>query len=169
MGKRGHPLTDEERERILDLLDEGKTHGQIAKEVGRSPQTVGRVARAAGKSVDHSNLARVSRARETKKAVDAERRAEHAVAASGKLAEAMNLLGHDVYETVVVPGGRKKGGGTNRATVELVEVPARPRDWRDQATAARTLQQLMLDLIRYDDTGTDARSVVDDWLKAMTG
>lgn len=41
-------ITDEERAQIVVYLQEGQTHGWIARKVGRSKPTVGRVAKAEG-------------------------------------------------------------------------------------------------------------------------
>lgn len=49
------PLTDKERKKILAHLEDGKSNGWIAKEVGRSKETVRTLARKAGiDSVDQS-------------------------------------------------------------------------------------------------------------------
>lgn len=162
MGKRGVPLTDDEKQRILELVDQGLSYTKIAQQTGRSPQTVSRLAKAAGHDVEHSNLARVERANETRAAIGAERRAAIAASAADKLEEVIGKAGDPSYEVVMF--GR---GDTRRS--EVVAVPAGGSEWRDWASAARSFQQVFLDLVRYDERGDDDGADVDRWLSQVVG
>lgn len=158
------PVTDDEREAIIaDLRSGGTIHG-VAKQRGRAKGTIAKIAREAGVDVGESARSRVARAREVRLAVSAEQRAELAVELRGKLVEAMGRLGAPQYQAMLLPGG--KHGPPQTA---VVEVPAGARDWRDQAGAVRSLQQAMLDLVKYDERGDDDGADVDRWLADMTG
>lgn len=69
------PVTDDERRRILEHLRTGASCNATAKKFHRSPDTVSRIAKKAGHSFGHTNLAR---AHEARKAYGAEQRASTA-------------------------------------------------------------------------------------------
>lgn len=154
------PTSDDERQRILDLVAQGWTYTRISRETGRSPQTVSRIAKAAGHEVEHSNLARVETAQETRRAVGEERRARLASDVADKLDEALASMGGARVEVVMV------GRGESRRA-ELIQVPPSGADWRDWASAVRQMQQTMLDLVRYDERGEESMAAVDRWLEDM--
>ncbi|WP_273845420.1 helix-turn-helix domain-containing protein [Rubrobacter calidifluminis] len=56
-------VTEEERQRIISLLKSGLSQGKTAREVGRSKQTVSRIARAAGISSDVTAIKKAEAAR----------------------------------------------------------------------------------------------------------
>ena len=72
-----NPLTDKERQKIVTLLreHEGNRYA-VAKEVGRHPSTVGRVAREEGIESKSRNVAATKKATEARRAYAEERRLE---------------------------------------------------------------------------------------------
>ena len=160
----GKPIGDDERQAIADDLTSGATIHATAKKHRRAKGTVAKIAKEQGVRAPESARSRVAHARETRMAVSAERRAELAVEAAEKMAEAMSRLGEPSHVVMLLPGGKH---GPPETTV--VEVPAGARDWRDQAGAVRSLQQTMLDLVKYDERGDDDGADVDRWLEHITG
>lgn len=57
------PLTDDERQRIIDLVEQGVTRNEIARQLGRSGGTITSVAQAAGLTFDRSATKTATRAR----------------------------------------------------------------------------------------------------------
>lgn len=66
------PVTDDERNAIVDALHAGRSARDIATEHGRSTDTISRIAKSIGWDFGRPNL---TRAREAKSAYSAERRA----------------------------------------------------------------------------------------------
>lgn len=89
------PLTDAERDRILDHLATGASCNATAKHFGRSPDTISRIAKKAGHAFGHTSLAR---AHEARKAYGAEQRATTAA----RLHEEADRLLDQLHEPHVV-------------------------------------------------------------------
>ncbi|MGW1679377.1 helix-turn-helix domain-containing protein [Saccharopolyspora sp. NPDC002376] len=58
------PTTDEERARVRRLHAQGKTRNDIAREIGRSPSTVSKIARELGLTFDRSKTAAATHAKQ---------------------------------------------------------------------------------------------------------
>lgn len=58
------PITDLDRERVRELHAQGKTRNDIAREIGRSPSTVSKLARALGLSFDRTKTAAATAAKQ---------------------------------------------------------------------------------------------------------
>lgn len=159
MGRRP-PLTDDERQRIVDLLDQGRTHGQIAREVGRSRQTVGRVAKATGHDVEQSNLARVARAQETRRSYGAESRAQRLV----KIHERIDRVLERMVERHVVFDFTKDGDYVEHAHDEPTSDAV-----RQYAAAVAQLSRAEMEIVKYDERGSEDHAAVDEWLRDRLG
>lgn len=150
------PLTDDERDRIVRLLGEGHSYANIAKQVGRSHGTIGRVAQSIGHQSGQTNLAR---AHEARSAFCAERRALAAARAQERLDEILE----DFWgkRPVVL---RDAEGGSYPASLAP--------DWKgvaDMAKAAQTLARLVLDVDRHDNRQEEGMAAVDAWLRDVVG
>ncbi len=131
-------LTDDERARIAALCAEGKSRNEIAAEVGRSPDSISRVAAEIGHEFGQTNLARAHEARSN---YSAEVRARIAAKAAER---ALKILdGFDDKQPVVV------GGGENGA--EVLDVALDARGQRDRASAAQILARTVLDIAKLDE------------------
>ncbi|MEU5847452.1 helix-turn-helix domain-containing protein [Saccharopolyspora shandongensis] len=58
------PVTDADRDRVRALHAQGKTRNDIAREIGRSPSTVSKLAHAAGLSFDRTKTAAATAAKQ---------------------------------------------------------------------------------------------------------
>lgn len=138
------PLNDEERQRIAALLETGMSCTAIAKELGRSNDTISRVAKSVGHRFGQSSAAR---ARDARSAYTAERRAVHAAQAQARIG--LLLAGFDDPQPVVAwtPTGPQA-------------VMAQPdaRAQRDRASAIQTLQRTVLDIDRHDNRGDSSEA-----------
>lgn len=135
-------LTDDERQRIVDLLPSGKSARAIADEVGRSVDTVSRIAREIGHSFGQTNLAR---AREARSGYCAERRAEIAALAAQRAREL--LEGFDERQPVVIGG----------MAPEVRDLDLDARGQKDRAQAANLLTRTVLDIARLDEKADHGR------------
>lgn len=133
------PLTDDERQRIITLIEAGKGCAEIAREVGRAVDTVSRIGKDIGHTFGRTNLAR---ALEARSAYSAEARAASAARAQERLDEVLALMG----ERQQVAVGTREG-------VEVVSLKPDARAWKDWAQAVNMLQRTVLDVKRADDQG----------------
>lgn len=152
------PITDDERTTIIELLEQGMSHAQVAREVGRSTGSVANVAKAHGVRADQSALARVVRANEARSAFCAERRA---VIAAKLTEEADRLLGemHDPYLVF------NFGGKDNTYEEHQLDEPPTEAKF----TMVRTVGQAMktvLDIDRQDNRADEGAAAVDEWLRS---
>ena len=151
-------VTETERQQIIDLLEDGLSHNAIAKQVGRSHQTVGRIAREVGHDVDQSNLARVEKAQETRRAVNAERRAHLAAFAADRAEELLTAFHDPVEELVPVPG----------VGAEKVTRKVQPKDHHYRSSSFGALMRHVMEVAKYDERGQDGSADVDEWLDWLT-
>jgi hypothetical protein len=152
------PLTQEERDEIIDLLPTGKSAREIAAHTGRSVDTVSRLARSVGHAFGQTNLAR---AHEARSAYSAERRAESAARAQ-ELAD--KLLGKASGKYLVFNfGGRDNDYNEH----ELEEPPVEAL--RQIAASYRDLMRTVLDVDRHDNRNDENLSAVDEWLRTIVG
>lgn len=152
------PLTDTERERIADLCRQGKTCTAIAREVGRSPDTISRIARQIGHRFGHTNAAR---AREARSAYSAERRAELAA----RFTEEAERLLDQMHQPHLAFNFGGKDNDYNERTLPEPPVEAK----RMLMQAAREAIRTVLDIDRHDNRADHGASVVDDWLRSVIG
>lgn len=162
MDKPTGPVTDDERARIVELLESGLSYAKVAEQTGRGQGTVSRVAAAAGWSAGHSAAARTRNAREARSAYTAEARAKAAERAQERVQELLDGFFDERQQVVVIHGG--DGAGT-----DVVDVKP---DWRaisDMAKAVNTLQRTVLDIDRHDNRADEGAAAVDQWLRSIVG
>lgn len=152
------PLTDDERDQIVTLIEAGKGCREIAEATGRSRSTVSGIAKEIGHTFGQSNL---TRAHEARSAYSAEKRAELAAKATER-AEQMLAKMEGAY-LVFNFGG--KDNDYNEHT--LSEPPTEAQ--RAMAQTFRDLMRTVLDIDRHDNRADDQLSAVDDWLRSMIG
>lgn len=152
------PLTDAERQHILDLIQSGKGCAEIASEVGRAPDTVSRLAKSIGWTFGVTNLAR---AHEARSAYSAERRAVVAARAQERAEELLEKMSGRYL--VFNFGGKEN----TYAEHELDEPPIEAI--RQMAQAFRDLQRTVLDIDRHDNRQDEGVSAVDAWLRDLVG
>lgn len=148
------PLTDDERQAIRDALEAGGGCAEVAKQFGRAPDTVSRIAKSMGHRFGVTNLAR---AHEARHAYTAEARAKLASEATTKAFDALAELERDQPIVTTVRG---------ETMVDYLRPDARA--WRDLAAAVGTLTKVVLDIDRHDNKADDSAAAVDAWLEAMT-
>lgn len=150
------PLSDEERQRIIDALPSGDTCNAIAKRLGFSPDTVSRVARTVGHDwgVKH-----VARAHQMNRVYGAENRAEQRSVAQWKAQQ--------VLARIASPFTQSEFGSDNRwHTLDLDEPP--PREERHMAQTWATLMREVRALDEHDRSD-EHLSDFDEWLRMMSG
>lgn len=154
----GRPIADTERQAILDLLPTGKSCRQIADEVGRSPNTVARVAKSVGHQWGRVNLARAASA---SKAYGAERRAERLAKIDERISRILERMGQP--HTAFNFGGKDN----TLATLELDEPDSDAL--RQYASAVAQLSRAEMEVVKHDERADGDVSAVDDWLRDRIG
>ena len=152
------PLDDDERQRIVDLLQQGKSARDIAADVGRSADTVSRVARSIGHRFGRTNL---THAREARSAYSAERRATIAARATEEAEKLLEQLGrrHVAFNF----GGRDN-------SYEEHEFDEPPVDAKLTIVRAfREAMRTVLDIDRHDNRNDEGLAAVDQWLRNIVG
>lgn len=152
------PLTDTERAQIRQLIEAGHGCVQIAKTVGRSNDTISRIAKAMGHTFGESNLARAHAARS---AYSADRRAALAAKATERAGEMLERMAGRYL--VFNFGGRDNTYEEH----ELAQPPTEAQ--RALAATFRDLMRTVLDVDRHDNADKGVSSAFDDWLQQMTG
>lgn len=146
------PLTDDERARIVDLLNEGHSANDIAKRTHRSVNTVSRIAKSIGHQFAQTNLAR---AHEARSAYSAERRATIAA----RLTVEAELLLDELHGEYLV---HNFGGKDNTYAEHKLEQP--PTEAKH--TIVRAVGQAMktvLDIDKHDNRDAENLSGFDAW------
>lgn len=155
----GHPpVTQAERDRIVELHGQGLSRNAIAKEIGRGGRTVSRIADELGLTFERTRTAAATAA---KKADGAARRAHLQVEALDAAAK--------LFEQMFAPTKVYNFGGKENDYNER-EHPEPPfRDKRDIATAIKALADTALKLAEYDKaTGNeDEKSMLSDLRVAL--
>lgn len=151
-------LSEAERAEIITLIESGKSCNDVAKTVGRSSDTVSRIAREIGWTFGRTNLAS---AREARSAYSAEKRAE--------IAASMTEHAERILRQLVEPHTAFNFGGKdndyNERTFDLPPADA-------AFTIARTARELVrtvLDIDRHDNRGDTVGSAFDAFLEHMMG
>lgn len=152
------PLDDDERQRIVQLIESGKGCAETAKLVGRSPDTVSRIARSIGWTFGVTNLAR---AHEARSAYSQDRRAQIAARATERAEEMLEKMSGAYL--VFNFGGRDN-------TYEEHTLDAPPTEaQRAMAQTFRDLMRTVLDIDRHDNRADEGLSAVDEWLRGIVG
>jgi hypothetical protein len=154
-------ITDAERRRILDHLATGASCNATAKKFRRSPDTISRIAKKAGHSFGHTNLAR---AHEARKAYGAEARA----ATASRLHEEADRLLAELHEPHVV---WNIGGKDNVYTEHRHPEPDVGAKYT-MIRAAREAMRTVLDIDRHDNRQGDveqAAGLIVDLVDGLRG
>lgn len=154
-------LTEDERQRIIELLHDGHSRAHIARETGRGVGTVNRIAEAIGVRADQSVASRTRGAREARSAYSAERRATSAAKAQQRADE---LLDRMVGRYLVFNFG---GRDNTYEEHELEQPPVEAL--RAMAAAYRDLVRTVLDVDRHDNRQDEGLAAVDQWLRDIAG
>lgn len=109
------PLTDQERQQIVDLLGQGLTRNEIARRTARSASTVTKIANEHGETFDRSQTQNATRA----KLIDLE--AERAELMAELLADARRLR-RQLWDPMVTKQAMVVGDGGGAAHVETIEI-----------------------------------------------
>jgi hypothetical protein len=140
---------------VVDLLPSGKPCRQIAREVGISPDTVSRIAKANGFRFGQQAAAH---AREVRSAYCAAWRADFAA----RLAEDAERLRSQLFTATEQ---WSFGGKDNLFSHETTDEPS-PQQKRDLMQSISTAIRTVLDIDRHDRQ-TDADSAVDQFLARL--
>jgi hypothetical protein len=152
------PFSDDERARLRDLHAQGLGRNQIARELGRSGQTISAAAAEMGLSFDRGpQVAAATEAART------DAKARRAALALGFLEDAARLR-EQLFAACKV---HNFGGRDNTYNEVLVQQPPF-RDQRDIVLAAKSAMEAALRLVDYDagDSG-QIGSLLGDLFKAM--
>lgn len=153
-----NPVSDDERERILELIRSGQPRNDIAKATGRSPSTITGIAQSIGWTFGDTSTAKATAARS---AYSADRRAELAAEMTEQAAKLLAELNqpHLVYNF---------GGRDNTFAQTLLDAP--PTDAKRQLVqAVEGLMRTVLNISRHDQRDELGLSAVDDWLRGLIG
>lgn len=137
-------IPDDERERIIAAFSSGKSCNQLAKEFGRSPQTISNIARSVGHQFGYLNAIH---AHEARKAYGAEWRAN----ARQKLADAFDDLLADLKRPALV---YSFGGRDNTYNEHELEKPD-AKIKRDLIAAASTTMRTINEMDKAEQGGAD--------------
>jgi transposase-like protein len=155
---RGIRLSDDERQRIIELLPSGRSCRSIAHEVEHSPTTVARIAHEVGHVFGRANIVR---AQEARLAYGAEWRADFAKRLSAKCDA---LLGNMEGEYLVF----NFGGRDNDYREHVLDSPPTEAKLK-LMQAIRLASQTVLDIDRHDSDGGMGLPAVDEWLQTVRG
>lgn len=161
MAKPKGPLTDDEKQRIAELLEQELSYAQVAKQTGRSVGSVSRVAKAIGYSAPQSRADLTRNARQKRSAFCAERRAEQAA----KMAERVDaVLDRFTQPCVVYAFGGRHGDFSSH---EFDEPP--PAELLKLAQTVSSLTSTIIKIDQHDNRADEDLSAVDRWLRSMMG
>lgn len=152
------PLTDDEKQHIVELIQSGKGCAEIAREVGRAVDTVSRIAKTIGWTFGKTNLAR---AHEARSAYSSERRAELAARATEEADRLLREL-HGEYMVFSF------GGKDNTFNAKVLEEPPIEAK-RAMIQGFRELIRTVIDIDRHDSRNDEGASAVDEWLRGIVG
>lgn len=148
------PVTDTERERILELARGGMGCRQIERETGRSRTTVSNICAAAGVSFDRSAT----------KAAVAAKRVDNA-ARRTELSRRLLEQAHDLLDRIHKPHLVFNFNKDGEYTEVLLDGPT-TGDIRNLMVSAGIAVQRHAELERFD-AEVDGLAAVDQWLRSM--
>lgn len=149
------PVSAEERERIIEAFATGKSCRQIAKQFGRSPNTISSIARDVGHEFGHTN---VLRAHEINRRYGAEWRADM----RQRLADEAGRLLDDMRKPALV---YSFGGRDNTYAEHTLEQPD-TKSKHELMRAATTALRAIRDLDATDST-TGNLGQLGEWFAAI--
>ncbi|MGW0933137.1 helix-turn-helix domain-containing protein [Streptomyces sp. NPDC002644] len=152
------PITDQDRRRVAELHAQNLGRNEIAKAIGRSPDTVSRIAKALGLSF--ARAAQVEAATVVRKADLAARRAA--------LAEALQQHAELELTKLTTRTLYFEWGGKDHKYDERWQAEPTPADRRAIMSTLATAVDRSLKLVPpKDDGGSESRSVVGDLLAGL--
>lgn len=155
------PVTDAERDRVRELHGQGWARARIARDIGRSASTVGRIGEQLGLTWDRSRTEQATRAAQVDLAA---RRAELAAL----LLDDAFRLRVKMYEPVIVYDF-VKGGGERAGEFVSHELLTPPySDIRQIMTTVAIAIDKHVALVKVDQD-TAGVSAVDAWLRGLLG
>ena len=137
-------LTEDERSDIIGMIRAGRSCNAIAREAGRSTNTISRIAKDIGWTFAQVNAAR---AREQRAAYHAEVRANIAAKAAQRAQEILDEF-NDTQPVVV----------GNGEYVEVRNLALDARGQKDRAQAAQLLARTVLDIARLDEKADEGQA-----------
>lgn len=150
------PITDAERQRVIDLIGAGTARNEIARQVGISAGSVTNIAKAAGLSFDR-----------TASAVAVEARKVDLASLRAELAHTLLVKAKDLIADLDKPFLAFNFGGKDN-TYEEHELQRPPTgDIRNLMQSAGIAMQRSMDLSKFDADPNDGAAAVDAWLDAM--
>lgn len=154
------PVTEGERTRVSDLHSQGMSRAAIARELGRGPATIGRIAEQLGLTWDRSATVAATAA---KVADLAERRAQLA----GLLLDDAFRLRERLWDTYEIASAVPTGDGD--VVIRRIKYDLPPAaETRNFITATAVAIDKHLALVRADQD-TSGAAAVDAWLREMVG
>lgn len=156
--KRRGKITDDERARIVDLIHEGHSCGDIARQVGRDKSTVSRIAAAEGLDFDRS---RTQVATAAKQADSAARLA----AFSELLIDDMERLRRQLWEPCVVYAFGGKNNDFNEAQIPEPDFGAK----RNIMTSIGIATDKVLAIRKAEAGPGEAAGLIVDLVSAIRG
>lgn len=159
MARPRRPVTPAERQQVADLHAAGQSRAAIAKELQRSPTTVGKIAAELGLVWDRAATVVATAA---KTADLAARRAELA----GLLLDDAFRIRTRFFAEYVIKQAVGSGEGVEVVTMRYDQPPA--AELRNLITSVGIAVDKHLALVKAD-ADTSGRAAVDAWLDAMTG
>ena len=151
-------VSDVERQLVIDLLPSGRSCNSIAKEIGRSPHVVSKIAKSVGHDWACAPLARACAA---SKAYGSEWRADF----GQRLAAKCDDLLKEMDSPCLV---HSFGGKDNEYSEHLLDCPP-IADKERLMKSMRLAIQTIMDIARHDSDGGMGMAAVDEWLKMVKG
>lgn len=159
------PVTDDERARIIELIESGLSRSEVARQAGRGKSTITRIANEIGwdwlAMADARTQSSLARAHGARSAFSAERRA---VIAARMTEECEKLLDQMHGEFLVF----NFGGKDNDYNEHLLERPP-VESTRAMVQSVRDLLRTVIDIDRHDNKADDGLAAVDQWIRGLIG
>lgn len=160
------PLTDAERQEIVQLIEQGLARNEIARQTGRSLGTITNVANEHGLTFDRSATKTACEAR----VVDLAKRRADLMAA---LVEDAHKLRRQLWEPCVEKKVVTLSGGMHGvSTWEVVEVEHEQPPFADQQrilTSVGIATDKALAIDKHDNRNDEGLAAVDSWLRDIIG
>ena len=155
------PISDDERQQIIDALRAGASITSTAKNYQRSKSTIAKIAKQAGIDADEAARSRLARATAARRAYGLEARAERLAKMHAAMDRAIDRMGEP---TVVF----HFGGKDNTIAERYLDEPD-SRTFNELSRAVAALSQAEATVLRHDERGDEVTSAFDEWLDLVSG